>query len=251
MVEIISTQREGYFQSREEERVIFSEKFPIPVIKELQNIHPQGIKIDFKTNQKILEDVVKGDMRKEINSEKVSSIVLELTDQSSILYEVAFNPNKGVCEDKLMQTKPEIKDITLILQRFDPILDKIMQLDDLFEKPLFFFKYPRLSVFWCVLLVCFVLFFDPRYTLSYILAMVTVLIGLQKPEIKNFTDPYLKALFWDHQNQYIRSNLKVMTVDDVNLIESANEIMTRFFPTSNEENLASKSLFRQKTLDSA
>lgn len=40
-----------------------------------------------------------------------------------------------------------------------------------------------------------------------------------------------------------------MTVDDVNLIESANEIMTRFFPTSNEENLASKSLFRQKTID--
>lgn len=38
-----------------------------------------------------------------------------------------------------------------------------------------------------------------------------------------------------------------MTVDDVNLIESANEIMTRFFPTSNEENMASKSLFRQKT----
>jgi hypothetical protein len=39
-----------------------------------------------------------------------------------------------------------------------------------------------------------------------------------------------------------------MTVDDVNLIESANEIMTRFFPTSNQENMASKSLFRQKTL---
>lgn len=40
-----------------------------------------------------------------------------------------------------------------------------------------------------------------------------------------------------------------MTVDDVNLIESANEIMTRFFPTSNEEQMASKSLFRQKTQD--
>jgi hypothetical protein len=79
-----------------------------------------------------------------------------------------------------------------------------MQLDDLFEKPLFFFKYPRLSVFWCALLVCFVLFFDPRYTLSYILALVTVLVGLQKPEIKNFMDPYLRALFWDHQNQYIK-----------------------------------------------
>lgn len=65
-------------------------------------------------------------MRKEINADKISSIVLELTDQSSIMYEVAFNPNKGVCEDKLMQTKPEIKDITLIFQRFDPIYDKIM-----------------------------------------------------------------------------------------------------------------------------
>lgn len=124
-----------------------------------------------------------------------------------------------------------------------------MQLDDLFEKPLFFFKYPRLSKFWCVLIVSFVMFFDTRYTLSYILALLCVLVGLQKPEIKSFAEPYLKLLFWDHQNKYIKSNLKVMTVDDVNLIESANEIMTRFFPTSNEEQMASKSLFRQKTQD--
>jgi len=58
-----------------------------------------------------------------------------------------------------------------------------MQLDDLFEKPLFFFKYPRLSKFWCALIVSFVMFFDPKYILSYILALLTVLIGLQKPEI--------------------------------------------------------------------
>ena len=119
-----------------------------------------------------------------------------------------------------------------------------MQLDDLFEKPLFFFKYPRLSKFWCVLIVSFVMFFDAKYTLSYILALLCVLVGLQKPEIKSFMEPYLKLLFWDYQNKYIKSNLKVMKVDDVNLIESSNEIMTRFFPTSNEEQMASKSLFR-------
>lgn len=139
--------------------------------------------------------------------------------------------------------------MTLVLQRLDPILENIMQLDDLFEKPLFFFKYPRLSKFWCVLIVSFVMFFDAKYTLSYILALVCVLIGLQKPEIKRLTEPYLKLLFWDHQNKYIKSNLKVMRVDDVNLIESANEIMTRFFPTSNEEQMASKSIFRQKKQD--
>jgi len=139
--------------------------------------------------------------------------------------------------------------LTLVLQRLDPILENIMQLDDLFEKPLFFFKYPRLSKFWCVLIVSFVMFFDAKYTLSYILALVCVLIGLQKPEIKRLTEPYLKLLFWDHQNKYIKSNLKVMRVDDVNLIESANEIMTRFFPTSNEEQMASKSIFRQKKQD--
>lgn len=185
-----------------------------------------------------------GAMRKEINEEKLSSIHLELTDQSSTIHEFAFNPNKGVCEDKVMLVKPEIKDITLVLQRFDPILDKILQLDDFFEKPLFFFKYPRLSWFWCCLLVSFVLFFDPKYTLSYILALFIVLIGLQKPEVKYFAEPYLKGLFWDYQNKFIKSNLKVVTVTDVNLVESANEVMTRFFPTSNENELASRSVFR-------
>ena len=144
-------------------------------------------------------------MRSEINEcTKISSINLELKDLTSPIHEVAFNPNKGVCEDKVLLEKPEIKDITLILQRFDPILDKIMQLDDLFEKPLFFFKYPRLSVLWCCLMVSFVMFFDPRYTLSYLLALLIVLLGLQKPEIRYFVDPYLKVLFWDYQNSFIK-----------------------------------------------
>ena len=42
----------------------------------------------------------------------------------------------------------------------------------------------------------------------------------------------------------------VMTVEDVNLIESANEVMTRFFPTSSEHEIASKSLFRQASIRS-
>jgi len=85
-------------------------------------------------------------------------------------------------------------------------LDYLIQLDDL-EKPLFFFKYPRLSVLWCVLIVNFILFFDPTYTLSYLLALLIVLIGLQKPEIKNMVQPYLKMIFWDHTNKYIKSEV--------------------------------------------
>ena len=55
-------------------------------------------------------------MRSEINEcTKISSINLELKDLTSSIHEVAFNPNKGVCEDKVLLEKPEIKDITLIL----------------------------------------------------------------------------------------------------------------------------------------
>lgn len=143
-------------------------------------------------------------MRQEINPDKVSSIFFELTDLSSIAYEVAFNPNQGVCEDRVQLIKPEIKDITLVLNRLDPALQKIIMLDDFFEKPLFFFQYPRLSIFWCFLIVFFVMFFDPKYTLSYILALLICLVGLKKPEIKSFMQPYLKSLFWDHQNKYIK-----------------------------------------------
>jgi hypothetical protein len=54
-------------------------------------------------------------MKKEINEEKCSSIHLEITDLTSVIHEFAFNPNKGVCEDKIIQVKPEIKDLTLVL----------------------------------------------------------------------------------------------------------------------------------------
>ena len=73
------------------------------------------MKIDFKTNRKILEDVVDGKMKQELNGDRFSSIHLELKDLTSTIHEFAFNPNKGVCEDKLKQEKPEIKDITLII----------------------------------------------------------------------------------------------------------------------------------------
>lgn len=135
------------------------------------------MKIDFKTNSKILENIVDGALKKEIN-DNCSSIYLEITDQTSVIHEFAFNPNQGVNEDKIKKVKPEIPDITLVIQRFDPILEYLISLDDYFEKPLFFFKYPRLSVFWCVLIANFILFFDPKYTLSYVLALFIVLMSL-------------------------------------------------------------------------
>lgn len=55
-----------------------------------------------------------------------------------------------------------------------------------------------------MLIVSFILFFDPKYTLSYILALLIVLIGLQKPEIKKMVQPYLKMIFWDHPNKYLK-----------------------------------------------
>lgn len=162
-------------------------------------------------------------MKKEL-SDKFSSIQLEILDQTSIIHEFAFNPNQGTNEDKVLQSDPELKDITLVIQRFSPILDYLIQLDDL-EKPLFFFKYPRLSIFWCMLIVSFILFFDPKYTLSYILALLIVLIGLQKPEIKKMVQPYLKMIFWDHPNKYLKQELAFQTTKELNVIESTLEIM--------------------------
>lgn len=67
------------------------------------------------------------------------------------------------------------------------------------------------------MIVSFVYFFDPKYLLSYVLFFFVVLFGMKKPEVARVVDPFLKYMFWDHPNQYMRENLKVKTIDAVNL----------------------------------
>ena len=56
--------------------------------------------------------------------------------------------------------------------------------------------------------------------LSYVLFFFVVLFGMKKPEVAKVLDPFLKYMFWDNPNPYIRETLKVRTIDAVKLEKS-------------------------------
>lgn len=70
----------------------------------------------------------------------------------------------------------------------------------------------------------FVYCFDPKYLLSYVLFFLIVLFGIKKPEVAKVLNPFLKIIFWNHPNQYLRENLKVKTIDEVNLSKAIENI---------------------------
>lgn len=99
------------------------------------------------------------------------------------------NPNK-MSEDKQKQTEPEIDQISMLIDRLPLIFSQLNKFENLIQS-FIFFKYPRLSWFWCFLLVTFVLTFDPVYILSYLIALITCVFGLYRPEVAAVVDPYL------------------------------------------------------------
>ena len=104
-----------------------------------------------------------------------------------------------------------------------------------------FSKYPRLSVFWCLSLVLFVLTFDATYLLSYLLALIPTVYGLSRPQVSTVVEPYLQRIFFDHRNMYYRPGpLKVMTIRHRDFIEAKRDHISRYAP--NDENNKKDSL---------
>jgi hypothetical protein len=99
-------------------------------------------------------------------------------------------------------------------------------------KTFFFHKYPRLSQFWCVLAVTFVMTFDPTYILSYLIALITVVYGLNRPQVAVVMRPYLQRIFFDHKNIYYKTDLRVATIDDRDLFETKREQIQKYAPAN-------------------
>lgn len=113
-------------------------------------------------------------------------------------------------EDRSKQTEPEIDDVTILIDRLPLIFAQLNKFDNLMQS-FIFFKYPRLSWFWCFILVTFVLFFDPTYILSYLIAVTVCVYGMYRPAIADVVNPYLDTLFFDHPNLYVKTDLKIAT----------------------------------------
>lgn len=116
-------------------------------------------------------------------------------------------------------TEPELEDLTVLIDRLPLIFAQLGKFDNLMQS-FIFFKYPRLSWFWCFVLVIFVLKFDPRYLLSYLLAVVTVVFGMYKPEVARVVDPYLQKIFFDHPNIYFKQDVRIATSSQISVIEA-------------------------------
>ena len=118
----------------------------------------------FHMSPKLIEQIVDGIPNKDFNG-KQTSLTFEIKDvtDGQTLFET--HPNK-MSEDRAKQFQPPLSDFKVLSK-----LDELM-------KTLIFYKYPYLSNFWCALFVIFILTFDAAYFLSYILALLTCIMGL-------------------------------------------------------------------------
>lgn len=71
------------------------------------------------------------------------------------------------------------------------------------ERMVFFFKYPNFSKLMMVLLLFFILTFDPAYIMSYILGCFIINFIIQNDSFKKWTSPLLDFLIFNSLNPYI------------------------------------------------
>ena len=95
-------------------------------------------------------------------------------------YLIKSNPNRKVVEDRPMNT-PSQKQIMMIGLRADIIISIVKGVDNL-EKFIFNSAYPLFSLMMAVLLITFVLLFDPSYLLTHAVFGFTLIFTLQNPE---------------------------------------------------------------------
>ena len=133
-----------------------------------------------------------------------SSLTFSIQDMSNLTMLMDFSPKRDYNEDRKTKKTIAMKDLQPILARLTVTISMIRQLEASIERPLFFHKYPRLSRVWMIVMILFVYFFDPRYLLTYVLALVVLLFGYNSPFFQSSTDRFLHEKFFSHQNPYSR-----------------------------------------------
>ena len=85
---------------------------------------------------------------------------IELEDCSHITTLITFNPNRDIVEDRPKKKEYSRQDYTIILSRLMLTIYKLNALSQL-EHLIFFFKYPRLSLFLLFTMITGMYLFDP------------------------------------------------------------------------------------------
>lgn len=93
---------------------------------------------------------------------------------SNVLTAIDFNPNRDQVEDRPRMTKFNTKQLEVVAAKVMLAFYAVSNLINI-EQVIFFYRYPRLSEFFRIFLLFFVLIFDPSHLLSYLLFMFLVI----------------------------------------------------------------------------
>ena len=148
------------------------------------------IEKQFFLTPKVLDLIAENIPRQDFNGEACTFKFL-IQDVTSPIHLFETNPNK-ISEDRQKQTDIDFNEVTVlyIYERLQILFTELGSLDDLL-KSFMYHRYPRLSWFWCFLLVVFVLSFNPTYILSYLLGVVTLVFALHHPDWRDNWAPIL------------------------------------------------------------
>ena len=126
--------------------------------------------------------------------ELIPKFELEIKDMSQIIANVAFNPNRDVVEDRPKLKEYTRQQISIMISKMVINIYKIADIEEL-EKLVFYFKYPMFSNFLRIIIVLFLLFFEPAYLISYVVGIFTIVFIFQNEAWHPYTMSMLSVLF--------------------------------------------------------
>lgn len=209
--EIVSYVTTGLFQGQQKYFIIKEYHIPVPTLNKRESLPIKfylNPKEDFKklkmsgaTAENVLNFFGMGDKKKELPRPYFE---VEIQELSGLLTDVAFNPNRDIVEDRARVVKFNQKQIELIGAKFLLAYYNILDIENL-ERLIFFFKYPQFSKFMRIFLVLFVIQFDPSHLLSYLIAMIIIIVFFNNEEwIQEMgLQPIIHRLFLYDLNPYI------------------------------------------------
>lgn len=116
---------------------------------------------------------------------------------------ISFNPNRDVVEDRPRKTEYKVQEMLMLVSRATIGLNKVLDIND-YYRLVFFFKYPKFSIFCMISMMIFTLFFDPVYFLSYMIAIFIIFYIFKNQKVYNNFEPILHKLFFNKMTPYLK-----------------------------------------------
>jgi len=197
-VEIVSYVTTGLFQGKHTEHILKEISVPLPCLTKQDSVSLRYPVTLPKGGQPVFE--------------------MEIVELSNLLTNFAFNPNRDMEEDRQRLTIYNKKQMQMVQAKLMLQVYNIINLIDL-DRLIFFYKYPRFSNMWLLLLIFFTLTFDPAYLLVYILGVFVVVFILLNEKWYAKVRPIFHALCFKRVNPYFNevcaSQIKTIRQDTI------------------------------------